>query len=92
LYAGDERGVATFEEAVRVAREGRIDGALVFALPHLGTALAVHAPDRAVAFLDEAIDVARRIGDTMAFGTALGMRAMVAAHLGQPEMALMMIM
>jgi tetratricopeptide (TPR) repeat protein len=56
-------GLATLEESVRVARDAGILSALSVNLPFLAAMLPIEESERALAFLDEAIEVGRLVGD-----------------------------
>ena len=62
-----DAAIATTAEAVRVARTAGIDAALVFGLPTLATWLPLEESQRALALLDEAIEIATRIGARLRF-------------------------
>ena len=70
-----DAAIATTEEAVRVARTAGIDSALAIALPNLATWLPLEESERALALLDEAIEIATRIGDRQSVSNAMGIKA-----------------
>jgi predicted ATPase/class 3 adenylate cyclase len=88
VVADDDGAVDTLEEAVRVARESGIDAALAFALPFLATVLPTEESPRAIALLDEAIEVASRIPDPMGLATATGMKGTIALRRGEWDVGL----
>ncbi len=58
-----EVGIAMLEESVRVARDAGIFSALSIGLPFLAGMLPIEESERALALLDEAIEVGRLVGD-----------------------------
>ena len=77
-----DAAIATTEESVRVARAAGIDTRLIFALPNLATWLPYEESERALALLDEAIEIATRIGDRLGVAHATGVKARLAARRG----------
>ena len=80
--------IAAVDEAVRVARANGIDTALSFSLAFLASWLPIGDSDRALAVLDEAIEVGTRIGDHLAVANATGMKGSIAARHGEWRTAL----
>ena len=80
--------IAALDEAVRVARGAGIDTALTFGLGNLAIALPLEETERALALLDEAIEVATRIGDRQASSSAISYRAALEARRGDWRAAL----
>ena len=83
-----DAATATLDEAVRVARAAGIDTALTFGLVHLAVCLPLEESQRALALLDEAIEVATRIGDRQGVSSAIWFRALLAARRGDWRTAL----
>jgi tetratricopeptide (TPR) repeat protein len=83
-----DAAIATTEEAVRVARAAGLDGALVFALPNLATWLPLEESERALALLDEAMEIATRIGDRQSVAQVMSNSAIFAARRGDWRTAL----
>ena len=83
-----DAAIATTEEAVRVARTAGIDGALVIALTNLASWLPLEESQRALALLDEAIEIGTRIGDRRGVSNAIASRARIAARRGDWRTAL----
>ena len=77
-----DAAIAALEESVRVARAAGIDTRLIFALPNLATWLPIEESERALALLDEAIEIATRIGDRLGVAYATGAKARLAARHG----------
>ena len=74
--------IAATEEAVRVARAAGIDTTLVPGLSNLALWLPIEDSRRAIAMLDEAIEVATRIGDRLDVSYATAIKAGIAARRG----------
>ena len=83
-----DAAIATTEEAARVARTAGIDSALAIALPNLATWLPLEESERARALLDEAIEIATRIGDRQSVAQVMSNSAMLAARRGDWRTAL----
>jgi predicted ATPase len=77
-----DAAIATLDEAVRVARAAGIDTALTFSLGNLGYWLPYEESERALALLDEAIEVGTRIGDRQSVATQIQSKAGLAARHG----------
>ena len=73
---------------MRVARAAGIDTALSLALGSLAIWLPYEESQRALALLDEAIEIATRIGDRQSVATAMSSRAGLAARRGDWRTAL----
>jgi predicted ATPase/class 3 adenylate cyclase len=80
--------VVTLEESVRIARDAGIDAALAFSLSFLAQDLPGEDFERALAMLDEAIDVATRIREPMGVATAYGTKGTIAAQRSDWNVAL----
>jgi predicted ATPase/DNA-binding SARP family transcriptional activator len=78
LYAETTEAVIVAEEAVRVGRDNGIPSQLLGALFTLTPLIGRSQPARAHALVDEAADVARKIGDQQAIATAVGHQARLA--------------
>jgi hypothetical protein len=83
-----DAAIETDDEAVRVARAAGIDSVLTFALPTLAGWLPLEESQRALASVEEGIEAATRIGDRIAVSNAMGIRARLAARLGDWRTAL----
>jgi hypothetical protein len=83
-----DAAIATVDEGVLVARAAGIDTVLVFLLSTLATWLPSEESQRALALLDEAIEVGTRIGDRLGAANALGNVAGIAARSGDWRTAL----
>jgi predicted ATPase/class 3 adenylate cyclase len=83
-----DTSITAIEEAVSVARADGIDTALVFAPVMLAGWLPLEDSDRALALLDEAIEVSTRIGERMGRSTATASKAGLAARRGDWQTAL----
>ena len=83
-----DAAIATVEDAVRVARAAGIDTVLVFGLSTLATWLTGEDRQRALALLDEAIEVGTRIGDRLGAANTMGNVAGLAACGGDWRTAL----
>jgi tetratricopeptide (TPR) repeat protein len=83
-----DAAIATFEEAVQVARSAGIDVALVVALENLAGALPIEETERALALLDEALDISTRIGYRYGVASAMSYTARLAARRGDWPTAL----
>ncbi len=83
-----DAAIATVDEGVLVARAAGIDTVLVFLLSTLATWLPSDESQRALALLDEAIEVSTRIGDRLGAANALGNVAGIAARGGDWRTAL----
>ncbi len=83
-----DAAIATVDDAVRVARAAGIDTVLVFGLSTLATWLPSDESQRALALLDEAIEVSTRIGDRLGASNAMGNVAGIAARGGDWRTAL----
>ncbi len=79
----------TIEEAVRVARDGGITTALSLGLVSLAMTLPIEESARALALLDEAIDLGIQSGDRMSVAMATANKAGVAARRGEWRAALL---
>jgi predicted ATPase/DNA-binding SARP family transcriptional activator len=80
--------IATVDEAVHIARADGIDTALTFALPILASSLPLEESPRALALLDEAIELSARTGDRLGVSNAMGIKAVIAARRGDWRTAL----
>jgi predicted ATPase/DNA-binding SARP family transcriptional activator len=80
--------IATFEEAVRVARTAGIDSALANALSNLAGVLPVDESERALALLDESLAISTRLGERMLVANATGNKARLAVQRGDWRTAL----
>jgi len=86
--AGDtEAGLAALADAVDVARDAGISTVLAIALTAMAIFMSPEDP-RALAALDEAIEVGTRIGDRQAVSTAAGNKGWFAARNGDWRSAL----
>ncbi|HEX4528797.1 MAG TPA: hypothetical protein VIA11_05220, partial [Acidimicrobiia bacterium] len=83
-----DEAVVELDEAVRVARAYGIDDALAFPLLFLVDHLAVEDPERALALVDEAIEVTTRIGVPMGLANAIGAKGLLAMRRGDWVVAL----
>ena len=83
-----DAAIATTNECVRVARAAGIDHMLTFALPNLATWLPIEESQRALALLDEAIEIATRTGNRLGAAHATGSKARLAAKRGDWQTAL----
>ena len=83
-----DAAIATIDECVRVARAAGLDGSLAMALPMAAPLLPIEESERALALLDEAIEIGTRIGDRMAVSSATGTKAQLAARRGDWRTAL----
>jgi tetratricopeptide (TPR) repeat protein len=83
-----DAAIATVDEAVRVARGAGIDSALSVALGLLASWLPDEESQRALALLDEALEVGTRIGDRQSVSTAMLKKAGLAARRGDWRTAL----
>ena len=83
-----DAAIATTEEAVRVARTAGIDTALISGLPNLAMWLPLEESQRALALLDEAIEIATRIGARLGVADVIGVKAWIAARRGDWRTAL----
>jgi hypothetical protein len=86
--AGGDGARDALEEAVRIAREQGIDAAIVFALSFLAVELPTEESSRAIALLDEAIEIATRLPDLMGLAAATGMKGSLAFGRGEFEVGL----
>ena len=73
---------------MRVARAAGIDTALTFGLANLAIWLPLEESQRALALLDEAIEVSTRIGDRQGVSSAIAYKAVLAARRGDWRTAL----
>ncbi len=80
--------IATLEESVRVARDAGILSALSIGLPFLAGMLPIEESERALALLDEAIEVGTRLGDRYFVSVAIGSRGVLALRRGDWRTAL----
>jgi hypothetical protein len=91
LQGSGQDGAAVLEEAVRIGRDGGIASALSIGLTSLAMSVPIvsleEAP-RALALLDEAIEVGTTIGDRQAVSSANMTKATIANQLGQWNRAL----
>ena len=83
-----DAAIATVDECVLVARAAGIDTVLAFGLSTLATWLPSEESQRALALLDEAIEVSTRIGDRLGAANAMGNVAGIAARGGDWRTAL----
>jgi tetratricopeptide (TPR) repeat protein len=83
-----DAAIATTEEAVRVARAAGIDAALTAAFPMLAVWLPIEESERALALLDETIEIATGIGDRLGVANATAIKARIAARHGDWQTAL----
>jgi tetratricopeptide (TPR) repeat protein len=83
-----DAAITTVDESVRVARAAGIDAALTAALPMLAIWLPIEESQRALALLDETIEIATRIGDRLSVANATGIKARIAARRGDWQTAL----
>jgi tetratricopeptide (TPR) repeat protein len=83
-----DAAIATTEEAVLVAGAAGIDTALIFGLPMLATWLPLEESQRALALLDEAIEIATRIDARLGVAHVVGVKAWIAARRGDWPAAL----
>jgi predicted ATPase/class 3 adenylate cyclase len=84
-----DAAIATEYEAVRVARAGGIDSALIFGLSRIASHLPYEEAERAEALLDETIEVSTRIGDRIAVSMSTAWKATFAARRGDWRSALL---
>ena len=88
-YAGDTGpATTTLDEAARVAREAGITAALTICLSTLAQMLPVEEAERALALLDEAVELGTRTDDRMSTSTAIMVRGMFMGRLGDWRAAL----
>ena len=85
-----EAGLAMLEESVRVARDGGIFSALSIGLPFLAGMLPIDESERALALLDEAIEVGRLVGDRWSVRQVTLAKASIALQRGEWRSALQM--
>ena len=83
-----EVGMAMLEESVRVARDGGILSALSISLPFLAGMLPIDESERALALLDEAIEVGRLVGDRWSVRQVTLAKASIALQRGEWRNAL----
>jgi predicted ATPase len=83
-------GIATLEESVRVARDAGIYSALSIGLSFLAAMLPIHESERALALLDEAIQVARLVDDRWSLPQITLAKGGIAAQRGEWRTALQM--
>ena len=83
-----DAAIATVDEAVRVARAAGIDARARDRPPTLATWLPSRSRERALALLDEAIEIGTRIGDRQGVSNAIGVKARIAARRGDWRTAL----
>jgi predicted ATPase/class 3 adenylate cyclase len=83
-----DTAIAAVDEAVRVARAAGIDSALQFGLPLMAGWLPYEESERALALLDEAIEVGTRMSDRLGVSIVMGVRAGHLARLGDWRTAL----
>jgi predicted ATPase len=81
-------GLALLEESVRVARDGGIFSALSIGLPFLAGMLPIEESERALALLDEAIEVGRLVGDRWSVRQVTLAKAAIALQRGEWRNAL----
>ena len=87
-FADSDARIATLEEAIRVARDAGIASALSIALPFLAGSLPIDESDRALALIDEAIEVGLRVGDRRGVALAIGWKGWLAFRRGEWTTAL----
>lgn len=75
-------GIAALEESVRVAREAGVFSALSISLPFLAGMLPIEESERALALLDEAIEVARLVDDRWSLPQITLAKSAIAAQRG----------
>ena len=80
--------MATLDEAVQVAREAAVPSALSVNLSVTAGFLPIEEADRALAMLDEAIELGARIGDLMGVALATKNKGWIAARRGDWMLAL----
>ena len=80
--------VASYREAVRIARDAGIPSALSIGLASLSTSLPIEDADHTLALLEEAIDVSTQIGDRTALIHAISMKGWITAYRGDHLVAL----
>ena len=80
--------LATVDEAVRVARGAGIDNALSWALLFVQGLLPLEESERALALLDEAIELGTRIGERMGAASGMAAKGWIAARRGEWRAAL----
>ena len=80
--------MATLEESVRVARDAGIFSALSIGLPFLAGMLPIEESERALALLDEAIEVGRLVGDRWSVRQVTMAKGSIALQRGEWRTAL----
>jgi predicted ATPase/class 3 adenylate cyclase len=83
-----EVGIAILEESVRVARDAGILSALSIGLPFLAGMLPVDESERALALLDEAVEVGRLVGDRWSVRQVTMAKGLIALQRGEWRSAL----
>ena len=88
-YSNDiAQATTTLDEAVRVARDAGVTAPLAMGLSTLAQLLPIEEADRALALLDEAVELGTRTGDRTAVWNATTNRGYIAARLGDWQTAL----